>query len=317
MSSSSGLTNSELNNKLNNQSDAAKITKPSFIINFLIGGTSESIAKTITAPIERIKILLQSQQIMNNLNLKYTGTINCFSRIIKEQGFIALWRGNMVNMVKYVPTFALNYSLKELFQKRFKNNKQSNNHKIAINFLSGCFSGGTTLIVTYPLDFTRTKIAVDVNKKGRREYNGMIDCWNKYYPFYGIRGIYSGFITAFIGITVYRGCVFGFYDSFKHFFPDQKNIFVKYIYSVLVSGIAGSISLPFDTIRRRLIIEVGKVNKEYNDSTILCIKKIYKQEGFLGFSKGGYANFIRSLGSALTLLLNDYVVKFYQKVLIK
>lgn len=311
MSSASGLINKDLNEKIKNDSKK----KDSFLLNFLVGATSESIAKTITAPIERIKILLQGQQVIDSLKVKYTGTYNCLYRVIYEQGFFALWRGNMVNITKYVPTFALNYSLKELFQKKLKKSHHSQKVQIGINFLSGAFSGGVTLLVTYPLDFSRTKIAVDISSSSRN-YKGIIDCWKFYYPQHGIQGIYSGFTSCFIGIIVYRGSVFGCYDSFMHIFPNQNSLLFKYLFSVLVSGVAGMISLPLDTIRRRMIIEVGREVKEYEGSNLKCFKRIYKIEGYKGFFKGGSANFLRSFGSALTLIMNDYIVDFYKAIII-
>ena len=52
---------------------------------FVIGGTSGAIAKTLAAPIERVKLLLQTQE--NNPRLKdnpYKGIMDCFRRCIKE-----------------------------------------------------------------------------------------------------------------------------------------------------------------------------------------------------------------------------------------
>lgn len=287
-----------------------------FLNNFLIGGSSETICKMIIAPIERIKILLQTQHVLENLDVKYKGTFDCFTRIIKDQGFFSLWRGNMANIIKYVPTFALNYSLKEQYQKMFaiQSLNNSNNGKILINVMSGFLAGGTSLIFVYPFDFALTHLSVDLSKKGnKRNHKGIIDCLVKFYSMDGIRGIYSGFITAFIGISLYRGIVFGFYDSFAQMFPNQKSILVKYLTSVLISGIAGSISLPFDTVRRRLIIQASNSAGKYT-GTINCIRSIFKQEGIIGFYRGGLPNFFRSFGSALTLVLNDYVKLVYSKI---
>lgn len=56
-----------------------------FVRDFMLGGVAGAIAKTLSAPIERVKLLLQTQH--NNPKLverPYTGIIDCFSRCIKE-----------------------------------------------------------------------------------------------------------------------------------------------------------------------------------------------------------------------------------------
>ena len=61
-----------------------------FIKDFVAGGTSGCIAKCCTAPIERVKLIIQTQdanpKIMSGEVPRYTGIGNCFSRIYAEQG---------------------------------------------------------------------------------------------------------------------------------------------------------------------------------------------------------------------------------------
>jgi solute carrier family 25 (adenine nucleotide translocator) protein 4/5/6/31 len=69
----------------------------SYIVDFFIGGISGVISKTICAPIERVKLLMQTSH--TNLKLignEYKSIYDCFYRCIKEEGFLSLWRGNMV-----------------------------------------------------------------------------------------------------------------------------------------------------------------------------------------------------------------------------
>ena len=43
---------------------------------------------------------------------RYKGVVDCFSRVHKEQGFLSFWRGNVVNVIRYFPTQALNFAFK-------------------------------------------------------------------------------------------------------------------------------------------------------------------------------------------------------------
>jgi solute carrier family 25 (adenine nucleotide translocator) protein 4/5/6/31 len=80
--------------------------KKNFMLDFMIGGVSAAVSKTAVAPIERVKLLLQVQDANKNIapENRYNGIGDCFSRVVKEQGWQALWRGNLANVVRYFPT---------------------------------------------------------------------------------------------------------------------------------------------------------------------------------------------------------------------
>ena len=91
-----------------------------FLKDLLIGGVTGGISKTVSAPLERVKLLLQTQHSNKQLqNKQYTGFVNCFIRIFKEEGFLAYWRGNWVNVVRYFPTSALNFGFKDFYKRQF------------------------------------------------------------------------------------------------------------------------------------------------------------------------------------------------------
>eukprot|EP00965_Chrysotila_dentata_P252375 6210649-Pleurochrysis_carterae.AAC.6 len=50
---------------------------------------------------------------------RYTGIVNCFTRVSSEQGFSAFWRGNTVNVIRYFPTQAFNFAFKDTIKALF------------------------------------------------------------------------------------------------------------------------------------------------------------------------------------------------------
>lgn len=62
------------------------------------------------------------------------------------------------------------------------------------------------------------------------------------------------------GIIVYRGAYFGLYDTAKGmlFGEDRRSSFLaRWAVAQAVTALAGIISYPFDTVRRRLMMQVG------------------------------------------------------------
>jgi len=73
----------------------------------LVGGTIGAISKTVMAPVERIKLLMQTQdsnpRVVSGEIVRYSNIANCFRRVLAEQGALAFWRGNLVNCLRYAP----------------------------------------------------------------------------------------------------------------------------------------------------------------------------------------------------------------------
>jgi solute carrier family 25 (adenine nucleotide translocator) protein 4/5/6/31 len=132
----------------------------------------------------------------------------------------------------------------------------------AANMASGGAAGATSLCVVYPLDFARTRLAADIGQKEGRHYNGLLDCIKKTVKSDGIGGLYRGFFVSVNGIIVYRACYFGLFDTGKGMLPNPKHtsLFISFLIAQTVTTISGVVSYPFDTVRRRMMMQSGKFN---------------------------------------------------------
>jgi len=160
-----------------------------FLIDFAMGGVSAAVSKTAAAPIERVKLLIQNQDEMlktGRLQSPYKGIGDCFSRVIAEEGFGSLWRGNMANVLRYFPTQALNFAFKDQFKRMFGYTKDKDGYWkwFAGNLASGGAAGAASLAFVYSLDYARTRLANDnksAKKGGERQFNGLFDVYKKTY----------------------------------------------------------------------------------------------------------------------------------------
>ncbi|XP_034659944.1 ADP,ATP carrier protein [Drosophila subobscura] len=290
-----------------------------FMMDFMMGGVSAAIAKTAVAPIERVKLILQVQEVSKQIaqDQRYKGIIDCFIRIPKEQGFSSLWRGNLANVIRYFPTQALNFAFKDVYKSVFlggvDKHKQFWRHFMG-NLASGGAAGATSLCFVYPLDFARTRLAADVGKGGSREFNGLIDCLVKVVKTDGPVGLYRGFVVSVQGIIIYRASYFGFYDTCRDFLPNPRStpFYVSWAIAQVVTTIAGIASYPFDTVRRRMMMQSGlKKSEMVYKNTAHCWMMIAKQEGMAAFFKGALSNVIRGTGGALVLAIYDEFKKYF------
>jgi solute carrier family 25 (adenine nucleotide translocator) protein 4/5/6/31 len=285
------------------------------LIDFAAGGISGAVSKTVTAPIERVKLIIQTQdanpKIVSGEVPRYTGIVNCFSRVQSEQGFASFWRGNGTNCIRYFPTQACNLAFKDSIKAQFPkyNPKTEFWPFFGANLASGGLAGALSLCIVYPLDYARTRLASDVGS-GKRQFSGLGDCLKK--TIQGPKGffsLYNGFGISVAGIIPYRGVQFGLNDTGKGLNPWDKDLTFIGIaskwavaqFSVIASGF---VTYPFDTVRRRLQMESEKkVEERLYKGALHCFGKVAKEEGPKAFFKGAGANVLRGTGAALVLVL--------------
>uniref|UniRef100_A0A674GW90 ADP/ATP translocase n=8 Tax=Passeriformes TaxID=9126 RepID=A0A674GW90_TAEGU len=291
----------------------------SFAKDFLAGGVAAAISKTAVAPIERVKLLLQVQHASKQISAdkQYKGIIDCVVRIPREQGILSFWRGNLANVIRYFPTQALNFAFKDKYKQIFLGGVDKRTQfwrYFAGNLASGGAAGATSLCFVYPLDFARTRLAADVGKAGAdREFSGLGDCLVKIFRSDGLRGLYQGFSVSVQGIIIYRAAYFGIYDTAKGMLPDPKNthIVVSWMIAQSVTAVAGLVSYPFDTVRRRMMMQSGRKGADIMYSgTLDCWRKIARDEGSKAFFKGAWSNVLRGMGGAFVLVLYDEIKKY-------
>lgn len=284
-----------------------------FALDFLMGGVSAAISKTFASPIEVIKLRLQNVDAMiktGALDKPYAGIGDCAKRIVADEGVKALWKGNGTNVIRYFPTQALNFSLKDYFKRLFGRDKNRDGYLVWFlgNLASGGAAGSVSLLFVYSLDYARTRLTNDLKsakKGGQKQFTGLIDVYKKTIATDGIAGLYRGFVISCVGIVIYRGLYFGIYDSLKPLLPGdlKDNLFVNFLLGWGVTVGSGLASYPIDTIRRRMMMTSGEAEK-FNGS-IDCARKILAKEGVKSFFKGAGANILRGVAGAGVLSLYD------------
>ena len=111
---------------------------------------------------------------------------------------------------------------------------------------SGGLAGAGSLLIVYPLDFARTRLAADVGSNKTREFTGLVDCLTKIASRSGPMALYQGFGVSVQGIIVYRGSYFGLYDTGKGALLTKDSSF---IFKFIVAQVATNAAVFFPTLR--------------------------------------------------------------------
>ncbi len=209
-----------------------------FGVDFLAGGTALTISKTISAPFTRTQLLIATDP--NEVwTVRYR--LKMMWRVLDDQGFKALFRGNSVNVFRAFPTEAINFGLKDTIKSYFPSYNQINagnlTAQVAINFINGGVCGVVTNLLTSFIYFPN--IMRDLGQK----------------PLSWSRRNLPFLPSAF----VYRSTLFGLHDTIKVYNQYQNQWWsVPGVISKLCAGIVTSYSAIAATL------PVGLVHSELN-----------------------------------------------------
>ena len=157
----------------------------------LAGWTIAVLWRIANGPIERVMILLQTQtanpRIQNGRILPYTNGITCLIRVIEEQGAISLWRGTLINIIRYFSQQVLSFLFRDLCHSRLPRNY----------YLADGLVDAATSIICYPLEIARVRFATDMTP-GRPQYSGLFDLSLDILEERGLSGFFSGITSAMI-----------------------------------------------------------------------------------------------------------------------
>jgi len=283
-----------------------------------VGGSIGAISKTIMAPVERVKLLMQTQDsnpaVLRGEVKRYSGIGDCFRRVHSEQGLKAFWRGNFVNCLRYAPQQGSALAFNDFLNNAFPNYSSTTDFwkSFGTKLFSGGLAGACANTICYPFDFARTRLASDL-KSGKPQFKGIWDCIWTTLKNQGITGLYTGWMVTCMGAFVYRAGQLGCFKQIQDLNPYQKDKgYLGGISSFLAVTVARTIVMPFnypfDTVRRRMMLESEKPKDQrvYKGSWD-CFKQVFAKEGTKGMYKGMVPELFRGVGGSLVIVCYDRI----------
>ncbi|KAK9505691.1 hypothetical protein O3M35_009683 [Rhynocoris fuscipes] len=278
-----------------------------FLKSLLAGGVAGMCSKTTVAPLDRIKILFQA----HNTHYSNLGVFTGLKKVIQKESLLALYKGNGAQMVRVFPYAATQFTSFELYSQLFRNLMGPHNH--IGKFLSGSCAGATAVLLTYPLDTIRARLAFQIT--GGETYSGIVDAAVTIFRQEGgLKGLYRGFVPTLCGMIPYAGLSFYCFEMLKmccmKYAPDitcaksSRNtgglvllVPAKLLCGGLAGAIAQSFAYPMDVTRRRMqLAMMSPETKKFGMGMMKTLVLIYKENGvFRGLYRGMSINYLRAM----------------------
>ncbi|OMO91621.1 Mitochondrial carrier protein [Corchorus olitorius] len=279
---------------------------PLFAKELIAGGVAGGLAKTVVAPLERVKILFQTRR----SEFQSIGLFGSFQKIAKTEGIMGFYRGNGASVARIVPYAALHYMTYEQYRRWIIDSFPDIGRGPVLDLVAGSFAGGTAVLFTYPLDLVRTRLAFQVvsppklNVQGiagsDQVYKGILDCFSKTYRGSGLRGLYRGVAPSLYGIFPYAGLKFYFYEEMKRHVPEgqKKNIMVNLVCGSVAGLLGQTFTYPLDVVRRQMQVQrLLASNSPELKGTMETLVMIAKSQGWKQLFSGLSINYLKVVPS--------------------
>ena len=269
------------------------------------GCIAGAVSRTVTAPIDRLRMMMQTQ---TGTNLGFTEGLR---KIWQEGGPRSFFRGNGVNIIKIAPETSIKFVVFD-----YLINRKPENPSILERFVAGGIAGAVAQISVYPMEVTRTRLGVSP----QGTYRGVWDVFSKTASKEGFCALYSGLLPSIFGIIPYAGIDLATNSVLKEIVGKhlQQRGQEPGVTLLLGCGMASSstamiCTYPLNLVRTRLQASGMPGAPRYN-SAVDCFKKIVSVDGYKGLYRGMAPNLLKVLpATSISYTIYDLLSKIKKK----
>ncbi|KAH7175691.1 mitochondrial carrier domain-containing protein [Dactylonectria macrodidyma] len=266
-----------------------------------IAGVSEIL---VMYPLDVVKTRVQLQTAGATGADAYNGTLDCFRKIIKQEGFSRLYRGISAPILMEAPKRATKFAANDEWGKIYRNLFGLTQMTQSVSILTGASAGATESFVVVPFELVKIRLQ---DKASAGKYSGMLDVVSKIVKSEGPLALYQGLESTLWRHIVWNAGYFGCIFQVRQLLPTAETKQGKMGNDLVSGAIGGTIgtvlNTPFDVVKSRIqnTPRVPGVTPKYNWA-YPSLFKVAREEGFSALYKGFLPKVLR-LGPGGGILL--------------
>ncbi|XP_047144376.1 mitochondrial glycine transporter B isoform X1 [Hydra vulgaris] len=268
------------------------------------GSLSGCITCLMFQPLDRVKTVMQIPRIHLEgkipIFLSYSkyGIVNTVARIIKDEGFLSLWKGLTPSIYRQVPGSGLYFvslhQIKNILRREPK-------------FYENLFIGAVarSIVCTTMLPVTVIKARLE---SGQFVYKSVPDGFLTIWRSEGLKGLFSGCTATIARDAPFSGLFLMFYTQEKKLLSkvmDKNTAHIHFACGLIAGVLASFATHPADVIKTQI-----QLYPLHYQGTISCIKTVYQTFGLKGFTVGFFPRCLRrTLVTAMSWTIFEEVLK--------
>ncbi|KFA68259.1 hypothetical protein S40285_01625 [Stachybotrys chlorohalonatus IBT 40285] len=287
-----------------------------FIYQFAAGAIAGVSEILVMYPLDVVKTRVQLQTSATAPGEGYNGMIDCFQKIIRQEGASRLYRGITAPILMEAPKRATKFAANDEWGKIYRNLFGMPQMTQPLSILTGASAGATESFVVVPFELIKIRLQ---DKASAGKYNGMIDCVTKTIKQEGPLALYQGLESTMWRHIVWNAGYFGCIFQVRQALPAAETKSGKTFNDIIAGTVGGTVgtilNTPMDVVKSRIQNtpripgQVPKYNWAWPG-----VFTVAREEGFSALYKGFLPKVLRlGPGGGILLVVFTTVMDTFRK----
>ncbi|XP_077333068.1 mitochondrial brown fat uncoupling protein 1 [Lithobates pipiens] len=184
--------------------------KANIVHRIMAGCTTGALAVTIAQPTDVVKVRFQAQVSLRGVKKRYSGTLNAYKTIAREEGMRGLWKGTFPNVTRNAIVNCTELVTYDLIKEALLNHKLLTDN-LPCHFVSAFGAGFCTTVIASPVDVVKTRYM----NSPPGQYKSALNCAWTMLTKEGPTAFYKGFVPSFLRLGSWNVVMFVSYEQIK------------------------------------------------------------------------------------------------------
>ncbi|KNC50306.1 thiamine pyrophosphate carrier 1 [Thecamonas trahens ATCC 50062] len=294
----------------------------------LAAGVASGVAsRLVVAPLDVLKLRLQVQtRVASEARGKhvYSSMRHAVVQIVKTEGLVGLWRGNVAGNLMYMGYAPINFFVYHQIRVAASDNDADPSQPLPwmSSLAAGALSASVATLATYPLDLMRTLFATQGEPK---VYHTLLESTRIRISTDGLLGLYRGLGITLVQTVPYVAIQLTLYEEVKARAFAHDNFRMPMWASAAVGASSGALAkfavYPLDLVRRRMQVQGLERSAEYGGrlpsytSSWQCLRATLHLSGVRGLYQGLLPAMLKVIpASIVTFVAYEESIKLFRRL---
>lgn len=193
------------------------------------------------------------------------------------------------------------------------------------DYVAGLLAGVATVIIGHPFDTVKVKLQKHNTEANGIKYKSGLHCTARILKTEGVKGLYRGATSSFVGVAFESSLIFGIYSQTKKTLQgglqsDNPQPHVIIPSAAFGGAIISFVLCPSELVKCRMQIQGTDSlvpNSSRYSSPLDCAIRTAKSDGVTGIFRGGFTTLLReSIGNAVFFSTYEHI-RYYMHTKLK
>jgi solute carrier family 25 oxoglutarate transporter 11 len=298
-----------------------KKKQPAFL-QYVYGGSAGMGATVIVQPLDLVKTRLQVSG-MGGAAREYNGMFDAFAKIIKREGFRALYKGLSAALLRQATYTTTRLGTYTILNDSYKQ-KTGKKPALLVSMGLGVMAGVTGSFVGNPAEISLIRMTADgrLPLDQRRNYTSVVNALARIVREEGILTCWRGCIPTMGRAAVVNAAQLSSYTQAKqgliNYCNFNEGLWLHFVASMFSGFVTTAASMPVDIAKTRIQnMKITADGKPEYKGAIDVLAKVVKYEGVFALWKGFWPYYFR-LGphTVITFVIMEQMNSFYNRYIL-